>query len=622
MTETIADRRPAVGAVLLGDGSCRFRVWAPFVERVEVHLLEPRDRLVPMERDDPGYHEVVLDDVGAGARYLYRLDGGDERPDPASRLQPEGVHGPSEVVDADFPWTDEAWRGVPLEDLITYELHVGTFSDEGTFAGAIAHLDELADLGVTAVEVMPVAQFPGERNWGYDGACPFAVQVSYGGPVGFKRFVDACHARGLAVILDVVYNHLGPEGNYLGQYGPYFTDRYHTPWGDAVNFDGPGSDEVRAYFIQHALQWVDEFHVDALRLDAVHAIVDESARTFLQELGEAVHRRAEALRRSAYLIAESDANDVRLVRRRTLGGCGLDAQWADDLHHALHALLTGEDDGYYRDFGEIDHLARALRDGYTYTGQYSVHRGRRHGSDAAPIPARRFVVCAQNHDQVGNRMKGERLSTLVSFEHLKLAAATVLLSPYPPLVFMGEEYGETAPFPYVIDHGDPDLVEVVREGRREEFAAFRWAGEPPDPYDPATFASAKLDRSRIDDGQHGRLHALYKELIRLRRTAPALRHPDKRRAEVRGLEPNRCVVQRRSFGDQQAFILLHFDDGRPRVDLSLPEGRWDLVLDTAHPRWGGPGSSLPVELTSEGEVVLEPAPWSAALYTAPAGEVP
>lgn len=343
--------QPGLGAIYLGDGRCRFRVWAPFSQRVQVHIIAPQDRVVPLARDSWGYHQGMVEGAEPGSLYLYLLDGGKERPDPASRSQPQGVHGPSEVVDPTFPWEDGAWSGLPLRDYVIYELHVGTFTPEGTFEAVIPHLDYLRDLGVTAVELMPVAQFPGGRNWGYDGVYPFAVQDSYGGPSGLKLLVDACHQRGLAVALDVVYNHRGPEGNYLGDYGPYFTERYRTPWGHALNFDGADSDDVRRYFVENALFWVTEYHVDALRLDAVHAILDHAPRTFLEDLAEAVHEQAERLNRRVYLMPESSANDARLIRSRELGGYGLDAQWNDDFHHALHTLLTGERQGYYQDYG-------------------------------------------------------------------------------------------------------------------------------------------------------------------------------------------------------------------------------------------------------------------------------
>ena len=401
-----------LGATYLEGGQCGFLVWAPLINRVEVHILSPEERIVPLKKVSRGYHYGVVPGVKPGTRYFYRLDGNTERPDPASRFQPEGVHGPSQVIDPHFVWEELHWSGIPFSHYVIYELHVGTFTAQGTFDAIVPHLDELKDLGITSIMIMPVAQFPGDRNWGYDGVCPFAVQNSYGGPEGFKRLIDACHQRGLAVILDVVYNHLGPEGNYFHDFGPYFTDQYRTPWGPAINFDGPDSDEVRRFFIENALSWVTEFRLDALRLDAVHGIFDSSALHFLQELAATVHEQAERLNRRIYVIAESDLNDVRIVRSPELGGYGLDAQYNDDFHHALHTLLTGERIGYYKDFGRLQDLAKAFAEGFVYSGAYSPTRRRRHGNTSKYLAAPQFVVFAQNHDQVGNRRSAQRLGLL------------------------------------------------------------------------------------------------------------------------------------------------------------------------------------------------------------------
>jgi maltooligosyltrehalose trehalohydrolase len=572
-----------------------------------------------LDQGERGYHHGVLEGVEPGSLYLFRLDGGRERPDPASRSQPQGVHGPSEVADPQFAWQDASWVGPRLQDYVLYELHVGTFTREGTFDAILPHLSDLKDLGVTALELMPVAQFPGSRNWGYDGAYPFAVQDSYGGPVGLKRLVDACHRAGLAVVLDVVYNHLGPEGSYAGEFGPYFSERYRGPWGAAINFDGPGSDEVRRFFIENALAWVTDYHVDALRLDALHAILDFSAEPFLAELAAAVHEEGKRLGRRVYLIAESDLNDPKLVRPPESGGYGLDAQWNDDFHHALHALLTGERTGYYGDFGTVAHLARAFTDGYVYAGQYSAYRRRRHGAPARALPAHAFVIFAQNHDQVGNRMRGERLGQLVPFEALKLAAAVVLLSPYLPLLFMGEEYGETAPFPYFVSHSDPALNEAVRRGRREEFTAFRWAGEPPDPQDEATFLQAKLDHTLRSRDPHRTLRAFTRELLRLRREVPALSRLTREGLEARGLEEDGVLVLRRGSAGEAAVAVFHFGDAPATISLPLPAGRWVKRLDSAEFPWGGPGSALPGRLPGGGPVRLPVSPKAAVLYVQEAG---
>ncbi|MGE5567576.1 MAG: malto-oligosyltrehalose trehalohydrolase [Rhodospirillales bacterium] len=593
-----------IGSTPSNHDYCEFRVWAPLADSVDLHILPPSERIAPMAPEGGGYFFARLDGVTPGARYRYRLNGGLERADPASRFQPEGVSGPSGVVFSDFPWTDRGWAGIPLEKYILYELHTGTFSREGTFAGIIPYLDELKRLGVTAIELMPVAQFPGGRNWGYDGVFPFAAQNTYGGPRKLMALVDACHARGLAVVLDVVYNHLGPEGNYLGDFGPYFTDRYRTPWGDAVNFDGPGSDDVRAYFISNALEWVTDFHFDALRLDAVHAIYDSSAYPFLQELADAVHRRAAELNRRIYVIAESDLNDARLIRPAELGGYGLDAEWADDFHHALHALLTGERQGYYEDFGRVHDLETAFTTAHVYDGRYSPYRRRRHGNSAAGLPPSKFVVCAQNHDQIGNRRLGERMSRLVGFESLKLAAATVLLSPYIPLLFMGEEYGETAPFQYFVSHTDEELVEAVREGRRREFEAFAWRGEVPDPQSERTFLDSRLNHALKDQGQHRLLYEFYNELIGIRKRLFST--PGKRGIRTYASEPEGILLVERATS-AETVLLLHFGE-RP-VSFAFPlAGEWRVVIDSSSERWGGPrGAQPPRVLAAHSAVLLEKA---------------
>ncbi|HWQ91459.1 MAG TPA: malto-oligosyltrehalose trehalohydrolase, partial [Clostridia bacterium] len=525
-----------LGANLQANGSCSFLVWAPAVASVELNLLEPHAQVMPMQPAPNGYFTATVDQVEPGWRYYYRL-GTVDRPDPASRYQPKGVHGPSEVVKPNFDWQDSGWAGLPLRDYIIYELHVGTFTPEGTFDAILEQLPSLQELGITAIELMPVAQFPGGRNWGYDGVLPFAVQNSYGGPAGLKRLINACHQVGLAVILDVVYNHLGPEGNYLPEFGPYFSDRYRTPWGQAFNFDGEFSDEVRRFFLENALFWQMEFHIDALRLDAVHAIYDFAATPFLQELTRAVHSQAQATGRPCHLIAESDLNDARYITAEHWGGYGLDAQWSDDFHHCLHVLLTGEQTGYYSDFGGVTQFAKVFRHGYAYTGEYSAYRKRRHGNLPQHNATRQFVVCAQNHDQIGNRMRGDRLSRLTDFEKLKLAAASVLLSPFVPLLFMGEEYGEVAPFPYVISHTDSQLVEAVRHGRREEFSGFQWQGEVPDPFAETTFRSSVLDRNlRQKADPHRTLHRFYQALIGIRKATPAIARADHNSLEVQSSE--------------------------------------------------------------------------------------
>jgi len=604
-----------LGATYLGNGNCQFTVWAPIIHKVEVHIISPEERVVPLARGKGGYHQSVVEGVELGCRYFYRLDSEKEHPDPASRFQPDGVHGPSQVVDSYFPWQDQNWPGLPLEEYIIYELHVGAFTKEGTFDAVIPYLDGLKDLGITAMELMPVAQFPGNRNWGYDGVYPFAVQDSYGGPEGLKHLVDACHRKGLAVVLDVVYNHVGPEGNYLADCGPYFTDNYKTPWGAAINFDGPYSDEVRRFFIENAIYWLTEFHIDALRLDALHAILDISSYPFIEELAELFHKQAEQAKRQAYLIGESTANDVRLIKSQESGGYGLDAQWNDEFHHSLHVLLTTEQTGYYQDFGQLQHLAKAFQEGFVYSGQYSCYRQRRHGVSSKDIPSHKLVVFAQNHDQVGNRMNSERLSQLVPFEALKLAAGIVLLSPFIPLLFMGEEYGETAPFPYFISHSEPDLIEAVRKGRQAEFAAFQWQGELPDPQDESTFLRARLNHHLHDDGQHHVLLEFYRELIKLRKETPVLACLSKDNMDMRIIDGHKLLFLRRWNSDNEIIIVFNLDDSQTAVTLPVPAGYWRKSIDSAEERWQGGGSIVPEELSSKGEVTVTLSTWALALFS-------
>ncbi len=603
-----------LGATCMADGRCGFLVWAPYAKAVEVHLHTPHDRYVAMQAGSAGYFQVCVEDVGPGSLYTYRLDGHLDRPDPASRCQPHDVHGPSMVVGASFPWQDQQWEGLPLQAYILYELHVGTFTAEGTFAALIPRLPVLKKLGITVIELMPIAQFPGQRNWGYDGVQPFAAQYTYGGPEGLKQLVNACHQQGLAVVLDVVYNHLGPEGNYLGDFGPYFTDRYKTPWGAALNFDGPWSDAVRRFFIENALYWLLDCHLDGLRLDAVHAIKDQAAYPFLEELAETVKAQAVRLNRPLYLIAESNLNDPRLLLPATSGGSGLDTQWNDDFHHALHALLTGERTGYYQDFGTLAHLATAWREGYVYTGQYSAYRQRRQGRAARVLPAHTLVVCAQNHDQIGNRPQGERLSQLVSFEQLKLAASVVLLSPYIPLLFMGEEYGETAPFHYFISHLDPALVAAVQRGRREEFAAFQWPSADLDPQARTTFERSQLDWGLREREPHRTLLAFTQTLIQLRTVLAPLASTGKETMVVHDDEAQRVLLVRRWSCQEEVMVLWYFGAVAASLTLSLPEGDWSKRLDSSETQWRGPGSTVPATLHVAGEMCLTLAPATVVLW--------
>jgi maltooligosyltrehalose trehalohydrolase len=605
-------RPPALGATRTADGRWQFVVWAPKKETVELSLsTESATTLIPMGRDGFGYFRAVVGGVEPGARYSYRLDGGETRPDPASRFQPEGIHGTSQVVDpTTVLWTDQAWKGVALRDTVLYELHVGTYTREGTFAALIPHLDRLADLGITTIELMPISQFPGGRNWGYDGVFPFAVQNSYGGVEELQEFVNAAHAKKLAVCLDVVYNHLGPEGNYLNEYGPYFTDFYHTPWGSALNFDGRQSDHVRHFFVQSALYWLDHFHIDALRLDAIHSIYDASANPFLAELSNEVRALSRRLGREIVLVAESDLNDARIALPTgpEAEGLGMHAQWSDDFHHSLHTLMTGETAGYYADFGTVHHLAKTISNGWYYDGIYAPHRERRHGNSPLKLEPEQFVVCIQNHDQVGNRAAGDRISQLTDFEGLKLVAGVVLLSSFTPMLFMGEEYGEAAPFQYFTSHGDPGLIEAVRKGRQDEFAHFGWKGEIPDPQSEATFERSRLDHTLAAQEPHRTMWLFYKALLEYRRTR---RLSNVRPTTVDELPSALFVLHLTDVARIAA--LFHFGANPTVVSPKLTTGTWNKQIDSADPKWRGL-SALPQKIEGGNAIQLKLQPRSVVVY--------
>lgn len=591
--------------------SARFLLWAPRSDRVRLHLLGPPERTVSMDRVDGGYHEVIVEGVPAGTRYDVELGSGARRADPASRSQPAGVHGPSEVVDPAFPWTDAGWRGTALEDLVLYELHVGTFTPEGTFDAVTPRLADLLELGVTAVELMPIAQFPGARNWGYDGVFPFAAQASYGGLDGLRRLVDACHQARLACILDVVYNHLGPEGNHLADFASYLTERHLTPWGPGMNLDGPGSDGVRRFFLESALHWILDAHVDGLRLDSIQAITDRSDPPFLEELGEAVHAAARKAGRRVVLIAEDPRNEPSVVRPRKAGGLGLDAVWSDDFHHALHAFLTNERAGYYADFGAFNQLLDVAHKGVAFTGQPSHYWGRNRGRPFTGTRPEQLVVYAQNHDQVGNRARSERLSALAPFEALKLVAAFVLLSPYTPLLFMGEEYGERNPFHFFTDYGYAGLASAVRGGRIAEFRAFQWQTEIPDPQAESTFLGSRLDWERRTEGTHAALLRFHRTLLSLRRFHPALqtRGPDS--LEVEGDARLRVLTQHRQAPGARILVVYHFGADAQDVSIRMPEGTWHPVLDSSEAAWGGPRNAPIGAFTSDDRLPLRLEAWEA-----------
>lgn len=577
------------GALRQANGSVLWRLWAPKSQSVKlVTTLNDRRLEIPMQAEADGYftHRAAL--CADGTRYSYLLDDDLlELPDPASRWQPDGVHRASAVFSPDdFRWTDRAWRGLHQADLAIYELHVGTFTPEGTFRAVIPRLPELVELGITAIELLPVAQFPGERGWGYDGVHPYATHNSYGGPRALQELVDAAHAAGLGVLLDVVYNHLGPEGNYLSRFGHYFTTQYHTPWGAALNYDGPHSDPVRAFAIENACQWIRDFHFDGLRLDAVQTIVDHSAYHLLAELQDAVQRVARDANRSVVVIGETNQNDIRLVAPREAGGYALDGVWSDDLHHAIHAHLTGERDGYFVDFDSPTTLVNALNEMYVHDGCYSQFYGRRHGAPAEATPREKFVVCIQNHDQVGNRAQGDRLSTLISPEANRLAAALMLLSPGTPLLYMGEEYGERNPFPFFCSFLDPALNRAVCEGRRREYQelAFRWGTEVPDPAAEATFLSAKLGWQWPAGSVPAGLCTLYRTLLNARRTLPWLVDRQNIVAQLADVEQRWLVVTRGGANGLVAWANL---SGNPlSVARSAPPAQvpW---LSTAERRFGG-----------------------------------
>ena len=569
------------------------RVWAPRPSTVEVAVDGTRTPLVP---GDGGWWTGEVG--GPGTDYALVLDGGEPRPDPRSAWQPHGVHGPSRVVDHDaFAWTDATWRGVALPGSVLYELHVGTFTPEGTFAAAVERLDHLVELGVSAVELLPCNAFAGRWGWGYDGVAWFAVHEPYGGPDGLKRFVDACHARGLGVVMDVVYNHLGPAGNYLPEFGPYLTEDHTTPWGPAVNLDRPSSDEVRRYVLDSALMWLRDYHVDGLRVDAVHALVDERATPLLEELSVEVQALGAHLHKPLFLIAESDLNDARMVTAREAGGLGFDGQWADDVHHALHANLTGESAGYYGDFTGLPVLAKVLSDAFLHDGRWSSFRQRTHGRPVpATVPGHRFVVYLQDHDQVGNRATGDRISATLSDGLLKVGAALLLTSPFTPMLWMGEEWGARTPWLFFSDH-EGELGEAIRQGRRAEFGSHGWDTEDvPDPQDEATVRASTLDWDEPTQDRHAALLAWTRDLIALRRARPELSDGHRDRTAVTYDEADRWLVVQRG----RVAVVINLAAERRPVPLT---GSPQAVLLASEP--GAEHADGQVILAGESVVVVE-----------------
>ncbi|MFE4953612.1 malto-oligosyltrehalose trehalohydrolase [Streptomyces sp. NPDC056653] len=581
-----------------------FEVWAPEADSVRLRLA---GALRPMTRDEVRTGWWTADAEAAdGDRYGFVLDDGPVLPDPRSRRQPDGPDGESAVVTQEaYPWR-AAWTGRGLPGAVLYELHIGTYTEEGTFDAAAARLPHLAELGITHVSLMPVCPFPGTHGWGYEGVSLWAVHEPYGGPEGLKRFVDTAHGLGLAVVLDVVHNHLGPSGNYLPAFGPYFTETHHTPWGAAVNLDAAGSDEVRAYLLGSALGWLRDYRLDGLRLDAVHALADTRALTFLEELSTAVDALAAELGRPLTLIAESDLCDPRTTTPRAEGGIGLHAQWNDDFHHALHTALTGESQGYYADFATapLVALAKTVTSAFFHNGTYSGFRGRTHGRpvDTVRTPATRFVGYAQTHDQIGNRALGDRLSATLSPGLLACAAALVLTGPFTPMLFMGEEWGARTPWQFFTDHTDPALAEAVRNGRRREFAAHGWAADDiPDPQDPATRNRSCLDWTEPEREPHARLHAWYRELIALRRTMPDLSDPDLAAVKTAHDEQGRWLAYRR--GDLRIAVNL---DEKPAT-IPLGGGRNRTGMGSVLAAWepvAAPDADGLLHLPPESSVVL------------------
>jgi maltooligosyltrehalose trehalohydrolase len=569
------------------NGRAHINLWSPLAQKI---TFEPADKPpILLQQGKWGYWNGISDDIKPGDRYKFNIDGKMSLPDPASLSQPDGVHQASECLDLNLirktsHTTD--WKGIKTHDLVLYELHTGTFTPQGTFAGIESKIDYLKNLGITAINIMPVASFPGKRNWGYDLAFPFSVHQAYGGAEALARLVRICHEKNMAVVLDVIYNHMGPEGNYLGAYGPYFTDKYKTPWGNAINFDDAWSDGVRHYFLENALMWLRDFHIDGLRLDAVHAIKDFGPRHFLRELAENVEELNRQTHSSHFLIAEVDLNDTRFIKPLKQDGFGMDAQWCDEWHHAIHALLTGEKSGYYSDFGKIEHLSSSYNNAYVFTGQYSQHRKKSFGTPTDDFGGDKFVVFIQNHDHTGNRMMGERLSQLIDLESLKLAAGAMIFSPFIPLLFMGEEYAEDSPFLYFVDHGDKDLIEGVREGRKNEFRDFIGDQDPPDPADEATFLQSKL---KWDFERHDHKTSMldyYKEIISIRKKFTMLLPGDRRRFSAR--HTTDIIVLSYKAPTETIVVVLNFS--RSNEIIEVEELHYDdprLILYSAHKQWAG-----------------------------------
>lgn len=571
-----------MGGNFLENGDVLFKVWAPRVHSVSVvNIAENKEIRSPMKAIGQGIFELTFEAPLSNFDYFFCINDLELRSDPVSRWQPFGVNGPSRLYNPlSFAWTDHTWKGLPLKDYLIYELHVGTFTSEGTFEAIIEKLIHLKELGINAIELMPIIEFPGKRNWGYDGVSLYAPHHQYGGPLGLKKLINACHESGIAVILDVVYNHLGPEGNYLGQFGPYFTERYKTLWGQAINYDGPESDFVRKYFIDNALYWLTEYHVDALRLDAIQAIFDFSARHILEEIGEAFHRQANLLGRKAFIIAESDLNDVRIIKSIEQGGCAVDAQWSDDFHHAVYAFLTGSQWEYFKDFGKLSHIAKALTEGFVYDGNYSSYRKKKFGSSSTGMLGDKFVVCLQNHDQVANAEKGSRLGEFITEKQYKLASMLLFCAPNLPLIFMGQEWNCSSSFLYFTSFEDEKLAQSVREGYQREFKL-----ENKDSFDPQNserFQRSKINWEEVKKPAHEHMFGFYKRLISLRKKFSCLSNCRNDLMHVDFNEEEQwLILNRRDFLGSEAILILNFGDKSCTLSVVFDAGLWQLQLSSS-----------------------------------------
>lgn len=605
-------KRRAIGVNFSKEQEAEVLLWAPLANQVDL-ILPDLDKKIELNQEEYGYWSLTTTELKPGDHYLFGIDEVKERPDPASLAQPESVHGVSKAFDLKhYSWEDTEWKNPALENYLIYELHTGTFTLSNNFKGVIDKLDHLVELGITAIEIMPVAQFPGERNWGYDGVYPFAVQHNYGGAHGLMELVNACHQKGIAVILDVVYNHFGPEGNYFGEFGPYFTEKYNTPWGKAINFDDAWCDAVRHYFIENVLMWFRDFHIDALRLDAVHAIKDFSPVHILKEIKQYTDLLMQETGRIHYLIAELDLNDTRYIKPLEKGGYGLDSQWIDEFHHALYVSSGGKKEGYYTDFEGVAHLAKAYNDAYVYDGLYSPHRFKTFGEKATDHPGQQFIAFSQNHDQVGNRMLGERAGDLFSFEMQKLRAAAVLISPFIPMLFMGEEYAETNPFQYFVSHTDPELAEAVRKGRKAEFEAFHLDGEAPDPMDKATFNNSQLQWELLEKEQHQTMLSYYKYLIQLRKQHPALKSTLREDTFAVANGATQTILLIRKHQQQEVYCLMNFSKDSQLMQLPDENCIYKKIADSASSEWGGQ-STAPETVSVASFVLIEPE--SVVIYT-------